>query len=229
VADPIRATVERSFAETPTLTSLRISLAGTSLAETHRIAGQYARLGLPGGADAIFAIASAPGAGPYFEFLLKRGAPVADALAQLGAGAAVQLTPAAGKGFPLDAARGQDLLLVATGSGISAIRSVIGAVKATRASFGAVTLLYGVHSARDVAYARELDDWRSSAIDVLPTAAQAQPSWAGKVGWVEKWVPERIDSSRTWAFLCGRKEMVRDVTALLIERGIPKDRVSLNF
>jgi NAD(P)H-flavin reductase len=185
-------------------------------------------MGTPAGADSIFAIASAPAAGNYFEFLLRRGAPVADALAGLSPGSEVRITPAAGKGFPVEAAKGNDVLLVATGSGISAIRSVVGVVRASRSSFGRTWLLYGARTPAELAYSNEFDAWRQSAFDVTPTVSLSEASWTGKSGWVEKHVPQ-LRADHTWAFLCGRKEMIRDMTELLVQRGLPTDRISLNY
>src|SRR5206468_2705835 len=96
---------------------------GTAIAGAHRLAGQYVKLALDGIGEGFFAIASAPGDGHHFEFLLKSGAPLTDALRARKVGEGVKVSAPSGKGFPLERARGHDLLLFATGSGISPIRS----------------------------------------------------------------------------------------------------------
>jgi NAD(P)H-flavin reductase len=226
--DQVRVTAARIAPETPSLVTLRLSLAGTSLAETYRIPGQHLKLSVPGQSESAFAIASAPSADDHFDFLIRRGSPAADALAALRPGDAVLARRVTGKGFDLASARGHDLLLVAAGSGISAIRSVVETVRDDREAFGRVCLVHGVRSASQFVYAAEHRDWRDDRIEIIPVVSQPSTEWSGKSGHVQQHLPEDLDRSRTFALLCGPKEMIRDVTAELIARGVPRERILLN-
>src|SRR5260370_4871766 len=118
------------------LTSIALDLRGAPLAGTHRQPGQYVSLSLEGVGAGLFAIASAPHADARFEFLIKRGSPLADALRLLQPGSKVRVSLPAGQGFPIAKAEGKNLLLFATASGISSIRSVIHFVRQDRSDYG---------------------------------------------------------------------------------------------
>ena len=223
------ATVARIERVTPTLTALRVSFDGRGTANTHVRAGQYVKLAVPNVGEATFAIASRPGEGNYFDFLVKPGSPVADSLSALGVGDAIQVGPVSGPGFNLEAARGSDVVLVATGSGISAIRSAVGDVIRDRSGYGRVWLLFGARAAAELAYSEEFDDWQEAGIEVVPVVSRGEGLWSGRAGWVTSHLPAELDPQRTWVFLSGRKEMISGVTDTLVKRGIPREHVSLNF
>ena len=191
------------------LTEIDLDARGTPVAASHQRAGQYLKLSLPGKGEGFFAIASAPGArGEVLELLIKGGSGLADALSSLPVGAKVQATVAQGKGFAVEAAKGRRALLFATGSGISAVRSLIGVLLADRPSFGHLSLYFGARTPDAFAYTAELETWEAAGLQVIRTVSQPGASgWKGLQGYVQTHVPLEplADAS---AFLCGKKGMV---------------------
>jgi len=212
------------------LTELDLDAQGTPIPASHQRAGQYLKLSLPGKGEGFFAIASAPGArGGVLEFLIKSGSALADALVALPVGARVQATTAQGKGFALEAGRGRRVLLFATGSGISAVRSLIGVILQDRASYGEVSLYFGVRTPDAFAYAPELDGWEQAGLRVIRTVSRpGDTGWQGLQGYVQTHVPLE-PLAEAAAFLCGQKGMVQGVTEALERQGLPRERIFLNF
>ncbi len=68
--------------------------------------GQFQRVRHQG-TEAMFAIGSSPGA-TRFEYLIRRGEGVSQALSEAAIGAAFELSTAEGPGFPLERAQGLD-------------------------------------------------------------------------------------------------------------------------
>lgn len=200
------------------------------VAASHSIPGQYVKLAPAAGGEGFFAIASGPSPrGNRITLLLKLGGAVADAIAALPAGATVRTTKAQGKGFPIDRAASRDLVLVATGSGISPVRSVIEAVRARRPDFGKVSLYIGARTPRAFAYREEWDAWRAAGIDVFPVVSRPEDSgWTGLTGYVQTHLGG-VHLSTAIAFLCGQKAMVEAVKKALAEQGMAPDSVFLNF
>lgn len=198
------------------------------VAASHVAPGQYVKIAA-GGGESYFAIASHPHPEGRIALLLKRGSPVSDALAALEPGAAVRVTGAQGKGFPIDRAVGHDLVLVATGSGISPIRSVIETVARRRSDFGKVTLHVGARTPSAFAYVDEFSAWRASGVDVYPVVSQPKETgWTGLTGYVQMHL-DGVHLATAIAFLCGQKGMVEAVKKTLAERGMPAESVHLNF
>lgn len=202
----------------------------SEVAASHAIPGQYVKLSPASGGEGFFAIASGPGAASdRVSLLIKLGGAVADAIAALPAGAAVRTTKAQGKGFPMDRAGGRDLVLVATGSGVSPVRSVIEAIVARRGDFGKVSLYHGARTPDAFAYREEWDAWRAAGIDVFPVVSRPQDSgWTGLTGYVQTHL-DGVHLTTAIAFLCGQKAMVEAVKKALADKGMAPDAIFLNF
>jgi NAD(P)H-flavin reductase len=212
------------------LTELVLDIGGTPLVGAHRTPGQYVRLALPGVGEGLFAIASAPEPfGTRWEFLLKGGGPLVNALVRLEPGAQVRSTRPEGRGFPLVLARGKDLLLFATGSGISPIRSVIESIRAERSAYGRVTLFFGARTPQAFAYEDELHHWEAASIRVVRTVSQPGASgWQGLTGYVQGHLGEEPVEGAL-AFVCGQSGMVQGVMDALRARGLPREAIHLNY
>ncbi|MBZ4418710.1 NAD-binding oxidoreductase [Myxococcus sp. RHSTA-1-4] len=224
------ATVSTTAPAADGLTDLVLDIQGTPLVGTHAHPGQYVRLRLPGAPEGMFAIASPPAPqGTHWEFLLKAGATLADALIRLPPGARVEVTPPEGRGFPLEHARGRDVLLFATGSGISPIRSLIASIRHERDAYGRVTLYFGARTPGAFAYWDELHEWEAGGVRVVRTCSQPGASgWQGLTGYVQAHLGEEPVEGAV-AFLCGQSQMVQGVKATLQARGVSKDSIFLNY
>ncbi|HEX8438330.1 NAD-binding oxidoreductase, partial [Archangium sp.] len=176
------------------------------------------------------AIASAPE--PFatrWEFLLKGGSPLADTLMRLQPGAQVYSKHPEGRGFPLSLGRGKDLLLFATGSGISPIRSVIESIRAERGAYGKVTLYFGARTPQAFAYEDELHHWEAANIRVVRTVSQRGASgWQGLTGYVQECLGEEAVEGAL-VFVCGQSGMVQGVIDALRTRGVPREAIHLNY
>jgi sulfhydrogenase subunit gamma (sulfur reductase) len=190
--------------------------------------GQYLELSLDGQPARPYAIASAPASGSRFEFLVRRGFPLADALGQLRNGDPVMVSPALGPGFPLDAARGRDLLLVATGTGAAPMRSVIQTVGAQRDQFGEVTFYFGGRHGKDFAFERDWPSWESQRVKLVRTVSETDAQWVGLRGFVQDHF-QAVRWPEAAAFVVGSNPMVQAVTAELVKRGMPRERIFLNL
>jgi sulfhydrogenase subunit gamma (sulfur reductase) len=212
------------------LTDLTLDLSETPLAGTHQRPGQYVHLRLPGLEEGLFAIASPPGSTDRWDLLVKEGSRLPDALIHLPLGSRVEVTQPKGRGFPLERARGKDLLLFATGSGISPIRSVIESIRLEREAYGRVTLYFGARTPSAFAYARDIEAWEDARIRVVRTVSQPGASgWQGLTGHVQAHLAEEPLAPGTVAFVCGQQEMIQGVMEVLRARGLPTSAIHQNF
>jgi NAD(P)H-flavin reductase len=221
------AAVRQAWDETRELRGLRLEVP-TEVARAHVAPGQYMKL-RTGAAEGFFALAAPPGGGA--EFLVKRGSALGDALAQLDQGAPVEVSEVQGKGFPVDAAEGRDLIFVAAGSGITPVRAAIAHALGKRDRFGRLLLLYGQRSPDAFAYASELPAWEGAGLEVVRVVSRPDGTdWSGARGYVqEALAARRPEVATASAFLCGMKPMVRAVTDRLVALGMPRERVHLNY
>jgi NAD(P)H-flavin reductase len=226
-----QATLEEVRPAAEGLTFLRLDVRGTPLVGSHQLPGQYVKLAMEGLGEGFFAIASPPDpAGASFDFLIKGGAPLADALVAGTSGAKLSVSAPAGKGYPLEKARGRNLLLFATGSGISPIHSLLQLVRRERSAYGEVTLYFGARTPQGFAYSQDIEAWeKRDGIQVIRTVSRpGETGWPGLTGYVQTHLKE-VKVENAIAFICGQKGMVQGVTEALLSRGLPRESVFLNF
>jgi sulfhydrogenase subunit gamma (sulfur reductase) len=224
--------VTDAWDETGTLRAVRLQLS-PELAAQHQRPGQVVKVKVAPG-DAYFALATAPAASGRGELLVKRGGPVADAVAAAAVpGATLQVTAPFGRGFPIEEALGRDVLLFAAGSGIAPIRSLVQALVARRDEVDRVVLFYGQRRGAEFAYRAEHLGWERRGVRVVLCPSDEDDTWPGVHGRVQEaaraldWAGAR--PAQATAFVCGMSPMVKDVRAALAEAGAPPERVHVNF
>jgi NAD(P)H-flavin reductase len=144
-------------------------------------------------------------------------------------GAVLGLRGPFGSAWPIAAAAGADVVVVAGGIGLAPLRPVVLHALGDRARYGEVAILYGARTPRDLLYAGQLERWRATAaVDV--TVDAAPPGWTGRVGVVPGLVPgARFDPATAVAFVCGPEIMMRYAIAALLERGVAPERIQLSL
>jgi NAD(P)H-flavin reductase len=157
--------------------------------------------------------------------------PVSHALTRLEPGAAIGVRGPFGVGWPLAAAEGRDLVIVAGGLGLAPLRPAIYRVLAERRRYGAVSLLYGARRPEDILFGRELSVWRARLdIDVDVTVDHALSGWRGHVGVVTNLLSRAtFDPASAIAMLCGPEIMMRNIAATLVAQGLDAERIYLSM
>ena len=136
-----------------------------------------------------------------------------------------------GTPWPVDEARGKDVVIVAGGVGLAPVRPVIYHLLAHRREYGRVTLLYGARTPADFLYRRELHEWRGRFdMNVEVTVDHAAGQLLENVGVVTGLLAGAdFDSDETAAFVCGPEIMMRFSVLELKERGVPAEDIHISM
>jgi sulfhydrogenase subunit gamma (sulfur reductase) len=203
---------------------------GSTLDDFQFVAGQVASLAVPGAGEALIAFASPPSARGSVQFLINQAGAFGERLVELGTSAEVLMTGPFGKGFPVDAFEGKDLVFVAMGTAIGPIRSAILHAIERRERFGQMTVIYGTRIPEDFAFADEMDSWRMADVKVGLTVTRPGAAWDGATGRVQAMIAAAVrDSIESVAFVCGSEEMMEEASAVLEGAGLPRDRIVRNY
>ncbi|XP_078174740.1 fruit protein pKIWI502-like [Carex rostrata] len=229
-----------------TLFHLTLNLSShQSLAARHVSPGQFLPLRFPSSCafpPLLLSIASPPHVAQLdseFEFLVKRvNGSVSDALCKMREGDLVEVGEVMGKGFEIQRlwsgqVGGGDVTLVlmfATGSGISPIRSLIesGFNENKKAE---VRLYYGARNLERMAYQDRFKYWESSGVKVIPVMSRPDDRWSGARGYIQTtFLREKpISGPSTGAVLCGHRQMTEEITSILLANGVSKEKILTNF
>lgn len=193
--------------------------------------GQFNMIYQFGVGEVPISISGDPGRPEQLVHTVRAVGTVTRALRGLKRGDAVGVRGPFGKPWPLEAAEGKDVVIMAGGVGIAPLRPAIYSILASRGRFGRVVLLYGARTPEDILFKRELGLWpKRSGIDVFTTVDRATGSWTGSVGVVTRLIPKApFDPSRAVAFVCGPEVMMRFSILELRKRGVGVESIFLSM
>ncbi|MEF2071815.1 FAD/NAD(P)-binding protein [Consotaella aegiceratis] len=156
---------------------------------------------------------------------------VSNALARLEPGAAVGVRGPFGTGWPVEAAEGGDLVVIAGGLGIAPLRPAIYHALHNRTRYGRVVILFGSRSPSGILYREEVESWsRKYDVEVALTVDHADVAWHGHVGVVPALIPGLdLDPARSIALVCGPEVMMRFSVTGLLQAGFPSERIYVSM
>jgi NAD(P)H-flavin reductase len=189
--------------------------------------GQFVTVSMNDLKPAFFAIASVPG--EPLQLLVKQQGDVASLVTAAEPGTAIEVSDAMGGGFPLPEGDARKLVILATGSGISAVRSVIEAEIAAGLP-RPVHVLYGVFTLEHRSFVDRLEAWRGKGVVVHEVLSEPHHGWEGAVGFVQDAAKELglVDADST-VVLCGFPAMVEAAKALYGDAGAAPEQLLTNY
>lgn len=197
-------------------------------------AGQFNMLYVFGKGEVPISISGDPTNGDPLIHTIRSVGAVTAALTSVEAGELVGVRGPLGTSWPLEQAKGKDVVIVAGGIGLAPLRPAIYAILADRDSYGRFTLLYGSRTPKDLLFRDELEAWRArSDFDVEVTVDAADSTnddWRGRVGVVPSLIPEaKFDSDDTIVMICGPEIMMRYTVPPLLDRGLDEKDIFVSM
>jgi NAD(P)H-flavin reductase len=228
-AAAFRARVARARRETHDTVTLALTAADGRVPPF--APGQFNMLYAFGVGEVPISISGDPGAPDRLLHTIRAVGPVTRALCGLRAGGMLGVRGPFGAAWPIDAARGRDLVIVAGGIGLAPLRPALLAVASDRSAYERVTLVYGARTPDDLLYRGELSRWRSRLdLDVAVTVDRAIGAWHGHVGVVTTLLARAaFDPASAVAFLCGPEVMMRFAALELRRRGVADARLHVSL
>lgn len=208
------------------------------LVEPHRLefmAGQYILMRVPGAEQLRhYSIASSPSVDHAIELLVDVGPQGSGSkyLQELKPGDGVEFMAPGGK-FTVDPSIGsgqaeKELWFVATGSGISPIRSMIEDLLVDKKDKRPMWLHWGLRYPEDVFWFSEFAEWAEDYDNFTfdPVLSRPNEAWKFCSGHTSECVAKHHGNfSGVGAYLCGNKAMIEEVTQKLLEKGVPLERI----
>jgi len=123
----------------------------------------------------------------------------------------------------------RQILLIATGSGLAPMRSILFQIAHEKIE-RETTLLFGAKSTRDLYYHDELKAFEQSIphFRYIPTLSRAteEEKWEGEKGRVTGLLERNVQEEASLdVYLCGAPPMVESCLEVLTQKGIPENRI----
>ncbi len=193
--------------------------------------GQFSMLYVYGVGELPISISGDPHETGRLVYTVRSVGKATNALVNAKPGQAIGIRGPFGTSWPVDEARGNDVLIVAGGIGLAPLRPAIHHILRNRDDYVRLMVLYGARSPKDLLYRKQLNEWgRLPDTQVLNTVDYGGVNWRGYVGVVTtlfRYV--RLHPGRTTALICGPEIMMRYVIRELEKRGLPDSDVHLSM
>ena len=179
-------------------------------------------------AERQYSIASAPGEPVAITVERLENGEVSPYLTEeLRAGDELELRGPIAEYFVWEPSDGGPLMLIAGGSGVVPLRSILRHRQRTGSDVPA-RLLYSARTRPDVIYRDELDRYRDG-VQVSCTLTRSQPpGWTGHTGRINQALLELVGwpaEANPLAYICGPTSFVETAAAGLVGLGYPQQRV----
>jgi NAD(P)H-flavin reductase len=223
-------TVKKVIWETDDTFTLQIDLG--AMGETFSfLPGQFNMLYVFGLGEAAISISSDASQGGMLAHTIHRVGTVTTGLAQMKRGDVIGLRGPFGTAWPITAARGKDVCIVAGGIGLAPLRPVMYAMLRERTAFERIILLYGARSPLDLLYRVELEEWaKEHNVEVLVTVDRGDSSWKGYIGVVTSLFSYlKLDARATVGYVCGPETMMKYTIDEMERRGLAEDQIYLSM
>ena len=184
--------------------------------------GQHVNVFLDDGTHRTFSMASPP-QGNAIDLHIRRiagGRFTEGTLAQLQPGDMLDVEVPLGT-FHYHPEDERPILLVATGTGISPLKSIAQALMQDR-DCPPVALYWGMRTADELYLHDEIPAWGEKLFEFayVPVLSRADASWGGRRGHVQDAVAQDVpDFGEHAIYLCGSPSMIRDAKELFLARG----------
>ncbi len=156
---------------------------------------------------------------------------VTRAMKKLCVGDTVGIRGPFGTCWPVDEARGKDVIIVAGGIGLPPLRPSIYYILNHPEEYGRVFLLYGARTPQDIMFPKQLASWSNGgAMTVHVTVDKSAPGWKGNVGVVTTLIPKiEFDPKNAVAMIVGPEIMMRFTAMDLLKTGIAPENVYVSM
>lgn len=193
--------------------------------------GQFNMLYLYGIGEVAISVCSDPDNKDYFSHTIRAVGRVTHALQQLQAGDMIGVRGPYGKGWPLDAAIGKDVVIVTGGLGCAPTVSVIQYILARRARFGRLIILQGVKHSDDLIFRKQYAAWSKEPDTQVHIAAdQAGRGWPWQVGFVTDTIQGlHLQADQTIVMMCGPEGMMQTACRAFLQRGLSEGQLYLSM
>lgn len=135
-----------------------------------------------------------------------------------------------GTSWPVESAKGKDVVLVAGGIGLAPLRPIIYTLLKNKEKFKRLVLLYGTRDPDDILFKNELKEWSKKGLNVFITVDRAIKEWSGSVGVVTGLIPGApFDPDNALAFICGPEIMMHFTVLTLKQRGMREEDIFISM
>ncbi len=226
------ASIVEKVQEVEGIYTFRLRLIDPHARRSFRFAGgQFNMVYAFGVGEVPISIVSDPDDPELLDHTIRIVGRITRAIGRLGPGDVLGIRGPYGRGWPLEEARGKDVVIVTGGLGCAPVVGAIEYIFRRREAYGAVKILHGVKSPHELLYRERFDAWRRHPdTEVYLTSDQPGKTWRYHIGVVtELFEQVALDPLRSMVMMCGPEIMMRVGIPILMQRGVPGSAIYVSL
>ncbi len=188
--------------------------------------GQFVQVSAHGFGEAPISICS--DSEEFIELNVHEVGNVTRALSKLRKGDNVYIRGPYGKGYPMEALKGNSIIIIGGGCGVAPLKSVINYVQHNRNDYNDIFLILGYKSEDDIIFKKDIKEWEKQFhLEVtLDRQAHGNICYQAKQGMVTDALRNlAINNENKVAFICGPPVMIRPTIDILKQKGFNDDQI----
>lgn len=169
----------------------------------------------------------------YLDLLVKNAGGVTSKLFELKKNDDIFIRGAYGRGFPVEEFKGKDLILVAGGTGVAPVTSLIEYIEKNRKNFGEIWIYFGFRNEKYILLEERIRKWEKIKGFHVIVCLNEINSKNKKNSYKKGFVHEILKNEKPWfkntqntlACLCGPEIMMNSVSLELNNLGIKNNQI----
>lgn len=136
-----------------------------------------------------------------------------------------------GRGWPLERAKGKDIVIVTGGLGCAPVVAVINQAMKDRDDYKRIVIMQGVKHSHDLLWRESYERWsRVSDVQVLLAADVAGTDWPWATGRITVLLDQaKYNADYCSVMMCGPEGMMCGVAGELLQRNVPAESIWLSM
>jgi sulfhydrogenase subunit gamma (sulfur reductase) len=194
------------------------------------IPGQFVEVSVAGIGEAPISISSSP-TQKGMELVIRNVGSLTKVIHKMDVGDKLGVRGPYGSTYPVEEAKGKDLVFICGGIGLVPQRSFIRYALDNRQNYGNITILIGTKCHEMRLFREEIALWEDRKdMVVMETIDEAHECWNGNVGVVTTLIPKiESDLPTSQVLICGPPIMYKFVLMALEEANVPHENIFVNL
>lgn len=230
---PQQAEIVHRDEEAPKVFSLHLRFTESSVHNAyHFYPGQFNMVYLFGVGEVPISIVSDPRHYSLYQHTVRIVGRITQGLSKLKQGDKLGIRGPYGHGWPMETAKGKDVVIITGGIGCAPTVSAIRYMMNRRHDYGRIMIVQGVKHSDDLLFRPYYEHWAQQPdTEVRLTADKPGPHWP----WDHRLATEIIHElgiirpQNTVAMMCGPEGMMLACVKPLVERGLVEDNIYLSM
>ncbi|OGM03289.1 hypothetical protein A3K72_03190 [Candidatus Woesearchaeota archaeon RBG_13_36_6] len=165
----------------------------------------------------------------YIDLNVRDVGSVTHALCNLKIGDKVGIRGPYGHGYPMELMKGNNIIIIAGGTGFSPVRGVVEYIEQHSQDFKGMKMFFGFRTPDDILFRDEIENW-SKKFEVNLTVDKGDDKWKGKVGLVTKILEDsKMNNQNKVVVTCGPPIMIKFVILTLKKLGFNDDQIYVSL